>query len=143
MSSVNMVIVIGNLGSDPELKYFADGSAVANISVATSERWKDKTSGEQKEKTEWHRVSLYRRLAEIAGEYLRKGSKVFIRGRLQTRKWQDKDGVDRYTTEIVADEMKMLDTKPSGQQGTMFNKPAERQPAADVETPDFDDDIPF
>ncbi|OGA28384.1 MAG: single-stranded DNA-binding protein, partial [Betaproteobacteria bacterium RIFCSPLOWO2_12_61_14] len=111
MASVNKVILIGNLGKDPETRYMPNGEAVTNITVATSETWKDKTSGEKQEKTEWHRVTFYRRLAEIAGEYLKKGSQVYIEGRLETRKWQDKEGKDRYTTEIIANEMKMLGSR--------------------------------
>src|SRR3990167_3368938 len=110
--SVNKVILIGNLGRDPEVRYTPNGLAVANITIATTEAWKDKQSGENQERTEWHRIVMYSRLAEIAGEYLRKGSKIFIEGRLQTRKWQDKNtGQDRYTTEIVADSLQMLDSK--------------------------------
>ena len=106
---VNKVILIGNLGQDPEVKYMPNGNAVANITVATSESWKDKNTGEQVDKTEWHRVVFFRRLAEIVGEYLKKGSKVYIEGKLQTRKWQDKNGKDNWTTEIIASEMQMLD----------------------------------
>lgn len=113
MAGVNKVILVGNLGNDPEVKYMPSGGAVANISIATSEQWKDKQTGERREKTEWHRVVLFNRLGEIAGEYLRKGSKVYIEGRLQTRKWQ-KDGVDMYTTEIVGDTMQMLDSRGGG-----------------------------
>ena len=102
---VNKVILVGNLGQDPEVRYMPNGNAVANISVATSETWKDKNTGDNQEKTEWHRVVLFRRLGEIAGEYLKKGSKVYIEGKLQTRKWQDQNGQDRYSTEIVADQM--------------------------------------
>lgn len=105
---VNKVILVGNLGKDPDMKYTANGAAIANITVATSESWNDKQTGEKQEKTEWHRVVFFRRLAEVVGEYLRKGSQVYIEGRLQTRKWQDQSGQDRYTTEIVADEMQML-----------------------------------
>jgi single-strand DNA-binding protein len=105
---VNKVILVGNLGADPEVKYMPNGNAVANVTIATSESWKDKQSGEQKDKTEWHRVVFFRRLAEIAGEYLKKGSQIYIEGKLQTRKWQDKNGNDRYTTEIIANEMQML-----------------------------------
>ena len=111
---VNKVMLIGNLGKDPEVRYSPNGGAIATITVATSESWKDKNTGEQVDKTEWHRVVFFRRLAEIAGEYLKKGSKVFIEGKLQTRKWQDKDGQDRYTTEVVANEMQMLDSKGGG-----------------------------
>ena len=111
MASVNKVVLIGHLGVDPENRAFSNGDAVCNIRLATSETWKDKTTGEKREATEWHRVVLYRKLAEIAGQYLRKGSQVYIEGRLRTRKWQDKDGTDRYTTEIEASEMKMLGVK--------------------------------
>ena len=152
---VNKVIIVGNLGADPDVRYMPSGAAVANISVATSEGWKDKQTGEMNERTEWHRIALFNRLGEIAGEYLRKGSKVYIEGRLQTRKWQDKNGQDRYTTEIIASEMQMLDSR--GGQGDFAggsqaprsnvaaapvntaNAPTE-QPAS---TADFDDDIPF
>ena len=109
---VNKVILVGNLGNDPETKYAASGSAITNISVATSESWTDKQSGQKQERTEWHRVVGFNRLAEIMGEYLRKGSKVYIEGQLRTRKWQDKEGQDRYTTEIVASEMQMLGRRP-------------------------------
>ena len=111
MRGVNKVIVVGHLGADPETRYMPSGDAVTNVRVATSESWKDKQSGEQKERTEWHSVAFFGRLAEIAGEYLRKGSPVYVEGKLRTRKWQDKDGNDRYTTEIVASEMQMLGTK--------------------------------
>ena len=114
MAGVNKVILVGNLGNDPEVKYMPSGGAVVNISIATSEQWKDKQTGERREKTEWHRVVLFNRLGEIAGEYLRKGSKVYIEGRLQTRKWE-KNGVDMYTTEIVGDTMQMLDSRGGGQ----------------------------
>src|SRR3990167_9591856 len=111
---INKVILIGNLGKDPEVRYTPSGLAIANLTLATSDSWKDKQSGENVERTEWHRVVMYQRLAEIAGEYLRKGSKAYIEGRLQTRKWQDKNtGLDRYTTEIIADNMQMLDRKDS------------------------------
>lgn len=148
---INKVILIGNLGQDPEVKYMPQGDAVCNITVATSESWKDKNTGEQKEKTEWHRVVFFRRLAEIVGEYLKKGSKVYIEGRLQTRKWQDQSGNDRYTTEIVANEMQMLDSRGGG--GGNFDQssnrssgqPSSQQPAAAPAggMADFDDDIPF
>ena len=165
---VNKVILIGNLGGDPEVRYSPSGSAVANLTIATSETWKDKVSGERKEKTEWHRVVLFTRLGEIAGEYLKKGSKVYIEGRLQTRKWQDKSGNDRYTTEIVGSELQMLDSRASGgdfapahqstQQGGARQPQYQGQGAAarnnaapaPVAEPvgagdfsDFDDDIPF
>jgi single-strand DNA-binding protein len=120
MSGVNKVIVLGNLGKDPEVKFMPSGGAVANLTVATSETWKDKQTGEAKEKTEWHRVSIFGKLAEIAGEYLKKGSKVYLEGSLQTRKWQNQQGQDQYTTEIVVQGfngvMQMLDGKPQGQQ---------------------------
>lgn len=108
---VNKVIIVGNCGQDPEVKYLPSGSAVANVSVATSETWKDKQSGQNQERTEWHRIVFFNRLAEIVGEYVRKGTKLYIEGRLQTRKWQDQSGQDRYTTEIVASEMQMLDSQ--------------------------------
>lgn len=111
---VNKVILVGNLGADPEVRYMPNGGAVANITVATTESWKDKQSGENQEKTEWHRVVFFARLAEIVGEYLKKGSQIYVEGRLQTRKWQDKSGQDRYTTEIVANEMQMLGSKGGG-----------------------------
>lgn len=114
---INKVILVGNLGQDPEVRYMPNGGAVANITVATSETWKDKNSGEQQEKTEWHRVVMFRRLAEITGEYLKKGSKVYLEGKLQTRKWQDQQGNDRYTTEIVADQMQMLDSRQANGAG--------------------------
>jgi len=126
MASVNKVILIGNLGQDPEVKYMPSGGAVANISIATTENWKDKASGEKKEKTEWHRVVFFNRLAEIVGEYLRKGSSVYIEGQLRTRKWQDQSGADRYSTEIVAREMTMLGGKSGGGSGD-FNAPAQSQ----------------
>jgi len=153
---INKVIIVGNVGGDPETRYMPSGSAVTNLTVATNESWKDKQTGEQKERTEWHRVAMFNRLAEIAAEYLRKGSQVYIEGKLRTRKWQDKSGQDRYTTEIIADEMQMLGGRggsggggnfgggapsggaPSGggQQGGGNAPP---QPGPD----DFDDDIPF
>ncbi len=147
---VNKVILIGNLGQDPEVKYMPNGNAVANITVATSESWKDKNTGEQVDKTEWHRVVFFRRLAEIAGEYLKKGSKVYIEGKLQTRKWQDKNGKDNWTTEIIANEMQMLDSRGGG--SSDFNQAAPSQsapqsaPSQAAPAPvnnDFDDDIPF
>jgi len=114
---INKVIIVGNLGADPETRYMPSGSAVTNLSVATSEQWKDKQTGEQKERTEWHKVAMFNRLAEIAAEYLRKGSQVYIEGKLRTRKWQDNQGQDRYTTEIVASEMQMLDSKDASGDG--------------------------
>jgi single-strand DNA-binding protein len=111
---VNKVMLIGNLGADPEVRYTAGGAAVANVTLATAESWKDKESGEQQERTEWHRIVFFSRLAEIVGEYLKKGSQVYVEGRLQTRKWQDRDGNDRYTTEIVANEMQMLGSRTGG-----------------------------
>ena len=119
MASVNKVILVGNLGRDPETRYSPDGAAITNVSIATTSAWKDKTSGERKEETEWHRVVFYGRLAEIAGEYLKKGRSLYVEGRLKTRKWQDKEGVERYTTEIVADQMQMLGNRdtPAGLSG--------------------------
>ncbi len=144
---VNKVILIGNLGADPETRSMPSGSAVANIRVATSESWKDKQSGENKERTEWHNVAFFGRLAEIAGEYLKKGSKVYIEGQLRTRKWQDKQGNDRYTTEIIAGEMQMLDGKPNGQRTGAseddHRTPPGRQTGDDKGGGEFDDDIPF
>jgi single-strand DNA-binding protein len=145
MASVNKVILVGNLGRDPEVRYMPDGGAVTNISVATTDVWKDK-GGEKQERTEWHRVVFFSKLAEIAGEYLKKGSPVYIEGRLQTRKWQDKEGQDRYTTEIVADRMQMLGSR-SGAGGA---ETAEHDPAASPKSAkkpaafdDMEDDIPF
>ena len=143
---VNKVILVGNLGKDPEVRYMPNGNAVANITVATSESWKDKQTGEPQERTEWHRVVLFRRLGEIAGEYLKKGSQVYIEGKLQTRKWQDNQGNDRYTTEIVADNMQMLGGRSGGGGGYQADSaPAARpQPVpATAAADDFDDDIPF
>jgi len=140
---VNKVILIGNLGKDPEVRYTQDGKALANISVATSEQWKDKNSGEKQEKTEWHRVVAFGRTAEIMGEYLKSGSKVYIEGKLQTRKWIDKDGNERYTTEIVCLDMQMLG---SVQKSGLSNNNGQEQSMDDGTTPgtdDFDDDIPF
>ena len=144
---INKVILIGNLGGDPEVRYTANGAAVANVTIATSESWKDKQTGEQQERTEWHRVVFFARLAEIVGEYLKKGSKIYIDGRLQTRKWQDKSGQDRYTTEIVANEMQMLDSRggPSGNSDQSGKPPSKESGGAPASEPadDFDDDIPF
>lgn len=144
---VNKVILIGNLGNDPEVRYMPNGNAVANITLATSENWKDKQTGEMQERTEWHRVVLYNRLAEITGEYLRKGSKIYIEGSLRTRKWQDKTGQERYTTEIHANELQMLDGKSgTSHEGTQPQaRPQQAQQPAPVPhgIEDFDDDIPF
>jgi single-strand DNA-binding protein len=160
---INKVILIGNLGVDPEVRYMPSGSAVANIRIATSETWKDKNTGEPQERTEWHRVALFGRLGELAGQYLRKGSKVYIEGKLRTRKWQGQDGQDRYTTEIIADQMQFLDSRgwgggsdvphqggssPQGgvQQGAS-NAGVQQGGYDDAAPPagggDFDDDIPF
>jgi single-strand DNA-binding protein len=145
---VNKVILVGNLGKDPEIRYMPNGNAVANLTLATTESWKDKQTGDQQEKTEWHRIVMFRRLAEIAGEYLKKGSQVYIEGKLQTRKWQDNSGNDRYTTEIVANEMQMLGGRGGGSAGF----PADSAPAPAAQAPaaaaaggpgEFDDDIPF
>jgi len=164
---LNKVTLIGNLGADPEVKYMPTGDAVANITLATSMRWKDRQTGERKESTEWHRVVFFRRLAEIAGEYLKKGSQVYVEGHLRTRKWQDQAGLDRYTTEIVADELHMLgsrsggtasmggDQTPSSYSAATASKPdyptqpskptsnASTMPPAPPTYDDFDDDIPF
>ncbi|MCO7641913.1 single-stranded DNA-binding protein [Pseudomonas sp. S 311-6] len=162
MASVNKVIIVGNLGRDPEVRYSADGAAICNVSVATTSQWKDKGSGERKEETEWHRVVFYGRLAEIAGEYLKKGRSVYLEGRLKTRKWTDKENIERFTTEIVADQMQMLGGREEG--GGHADRPATqvgqqrsthqrgnyaeqsgggtaRAPAASLA--DMDDDVPF
>ena len=145
---VNKVIIIGNLGADPEVRYLPSGSPVTNIRVATSEGWKDKQTGETQERTEWHRIVFFNRLAEIASEYLRKGSKVYIEGSLRTNKWQDQSGSERYTTEIIANSMQMLDAKA----GAMTSSPSSSAPAYSAEPisaavpemgGEFDDDIPF
>ncbi|OZI39003.1 single-stranded DNA-binding protein [Bordetella genomosp. 1] len=167
MASVNKVIIVGNLGRDPEVRYSPDGAAVCNVSIATTSQWKDKASGERREETEWHRVVMYNRLAEIAGEYLKKGRSVYIEGRLKTRKWQDKDtGADRYSTEIVADQMQMLGGREGGDGGSQNEAPRQsrqasgqpsdyarrREAAPDARAgagpaaanlADMDDDIPF
>jgi len=156
---LNKVMLIGNLGADPEVRYMPSGGAVTNIRLATTRRWKDKQTGERREETEWHRVVFFSRLAEVAGEYLRKGSQVYIEGRIRTQKWQGQDGQDRYTTEIVADQMQMLGSRSggtadfsSGQQGSYSAQPAQQAPkqqSSEPEAPpppvndDFDDDIPF
>ena len=146
MSGINKVIVVGNLGQDPEVRHTANGAAVTNISVATSEKWKDKNSGDDVVKTEWHRIVFFGKLAEIAGEYLKQGSQVYVEGKLQTSKWQDKEGNDRWTTEIVCNQMQMLGSKGGNQGGNQGGGQAKvippgpnNQPPA----PDFDDDIPF
>ena len=160
MASVNKVILVGNLGKDPEVRYTADGAAIANITLATTDTWKDKATGEKKEATEWHRVSFFGKLAEIAGQYLKKGRSVYIEGRIRTRKWQDKEGQDRYTTEIIADQMQMLGSREGmggpasdddggggrsyagGGGGGGAAKPAPaKKPAGNFD--DMDDDIPF
>jgi len=144
---INKVIIVGNLGGDPETRYMPSGSAVTNITVATNESWKDKQTGEQKDRTEWHKVAMFNRLAEVAAEYLRKGSQVYIEGKLRTRKWQDKNGQDRWTTEIVADEMQMLGGRGGGGGGSASmssgqdSGPPSAPPKAGPD--DFDDDIPF
>lgn len=143
---INKVILVGNLGQDPEVRYMPNGNAVANVTVATSESWKDKNTGENQERTEWHRVVFFRRLAEIVGEYCKKGSKIYVEGKLQTRKWQDQSGNDRYTTEIVASEMQMLDSRGGG--SASYEPSSAPQSAADTGAPPapdtgFEDDIPF
>ena len=158
MASVNKVILVGNLGRDPEVRYSPDGAAICNVSIATTSNWNDKTSGERREETEWHRVVFYNRLAEIAGEYLRKGRPVYVEGRLKTRKWQNKEGVDQYTTEVIADQMQMLGGRDGADGGSMGGgaegapRPAARAPQAQrpaapaaggANLADMDDDIPF
>lgn len=150
---VNKVILVGNLGKDPEIKYTASGAAIANLTIATSESWNDKQTGEKVEKTEWHRVVAFQRLAEIMGEYLKKGSQVYIEGKLQTRKWQDQNGQDRYTTEVVANDMQMLGSRGGegggqsqggGGGGFRKNTGSQQAPAQQSHDNDFaDDDIPF
>ncbi|NOY74137.1 MAG: single-stranded DNA-binding protein [Gammaproteobacteria bacterium] len=157
---INKVILIGNLGKDPEIRYMSSGAAVTNLTLATTDSWRDKQTGEQQDRTEWHNLVFYARLAEIAGEYLKKGSKIYIEGRLQTRKWQDKNtGTDRYTTEIVVNDMQMLDSRGGGSgdfagtapKNNNMSSPAPAQPqqsaqsapAASPVRDDFDDDIPF
>ena len=142
MAGVNKAIIVGNLGNDPEIRYSANGNAIASISVATSDRWKDKTTGEQQERTEWHRVKLFGRLAELAGEYLKKGSQVYIEGRIQTSKYQDKDGNDRWSTEIVARDMTFLGGR-SGAGDSQGGPPVSSPQRDSTPTGDFDDDIPF
>ena len=157
---INKVIIVGNCGQDPETRYLPSGGAVTNVSIATSESWKDKNTGEQQERTEWHRIVFFNRLGEIAGEYLKKGSKVYVEGSLRTRKWQGQDGSDRYTTEIVASEMQMLDSRggmeggggyqqqaPQQNRAPQQNQAPQQQNQAPQEAPQgmdsFDDDIPF
>ncbi|MBL8386127.1 MAG: single-stranded DNA-binding protein [Burkholderiales bacterium] len=151
MASVNKVILVGNLGKDPEVRYAPSGDAFANVTLATTRTWKDKNSGEKKEETEWHRIVFNGRLAEIAGEYLKKGRPIYVEGRLRTRKWQDKDGQDKYTTEIIADQMQMLGSREGmgsapmddgGARAAPAAKPAPaKKPAGNFD--DMDDDIPF
>ena len=160
MASVNKVILVGNLGKDPETRYMSSGDAVCNITIATSESWKDKNSGEKREVTEWHKIVFYRKLAEIAGQYLRKGSLIYIEGSLKTRKWQDKDGQDRYTTEITVNEMTMLGGRGDAGGGQSSGEPQQRQQQQRPQGngggqqqrqnapqsrgfDDFEDDIPF
>ena len=143
MRGINKVILIGNLGDDPQVKTFEGGGSLANVSIATSESWKDKTTGEKQERTEWHRVVFNNRLAEIAGEYLKKGSKVYIEGKLRTRKWQDANGADKYTTEILAFEMQMLGGKQEGNEQAQQSAPNQPQPQPQQDNNSFDDDIPF
>ena len=150
MASVNKVILVGNLGRDPETRYMPDGAAITNVSVATSFQWNDKASGEKKEETEWHRVVFRGKLAEVAGEYLKKGSQVYVEGRLRTRKWQDKEGQDKYTTEIIADRMQMLGSRagageprgePTESKAAEPRAAAAKKPAGKFD--DMEDDIPF
>lgn len=134
MTSVNKVILIGNLGKDPDVRYMPSGKAVANVTIATNESWKDRNTGEKQERTEWHKVVFYSPLAEIIGQYLRKGSSVFVEGRLQTKKWQDKSGQDRYTTEIIANEMKMLGGRGGSEPSDEKNEPVAPE-SSDVDVP--------
>jgi single-strand DNA-binding protein len=161
MASVNKVILVGNLGRDPEVRYSPDGGAICNVSIATTSSWKDKATGERREETEWHRVVFYNRLAEVVGEYMKKGRPLYIEGRLKTRKWQNKEGVDQYTTEVVADQMQMLGGRDGGDGGSMggggggeresaprpARAPQAQRPAAPAASganlTDMDDDIPF
>ena len=143
---INKVILVGNLGQDPEKRAMPDGRAVANISVATSKSWKDKNTGEQQERTEWHKVVFFDRLAEVVGQYLHKGSQVYVEGELRTRKWQDKDGNDRWSTEVVANEKQMLGGRPGSSAPAQQTPAASAQAPADAPSPppgEFDDDIPF
>ena len=140
MAGINKVIIVGHLGNDPEMRSMPNGEAVANISVATSEAWTDKNTGERREVTEWHRIVFYRKLAEICGQYLKKGAQVYIEGRLRTRKWQDQNGQDRYTTEIEGDVMQMLGTRPQSADGANNPQP---MPQQDASVNAFDDSIPF
>ncbi|KAF4516489.1 hypothetical protein B566_EDAN003236 [Ephemera danica] len=151
MASVNKAIIVGNLGKDPEVRYTASGEAICNITVATSENWKDKTTGEKKEQTEWHRISFFGKLAEVAGQYLKKGSQIYVEGSIRTRKWTDKEGQERYTTEIRGDEMKMLGSRqgmgaPASSGGYDETADFAPAPAKNKPKPSFDDlgdDIPF
>lgn len=158
MASVNKVILVGNLGRDPEVRYSAEGAAICNISIATTSNWKDKNTGERREETEWHRIVFYNRLAEVVGEYLKKGRAVYVEGRLRTRKWQNKEGQDQYTTEVIADQMQMLGGRDSaggdggggyesGGQSKPAARPQAQRPQAPAASPanlgDLDDDIPF
>ena len=140
MAGINKVIIVGHLGNDPEMRSMPNGEAVANISVATSEAWTDKNTGERREVTEWHRIVFYRKLAEICGQYLKKGAQVYIEGRMRTRKWQDQNGQDRYTTEIQGDVMQMLGTRPQSADGANNPQP---MPQQDASANAFDDSIPF
>jgi single-strand binding protein len=140
MAGINKVIIVGHLGNDPEMRSMPNGEAVANISVATSEAWTDKNTGERREVTEWHRIVFYRKLAEICGQYLKKGAQVYIEGRLRTRKWQDQNGQDRYTTEIQGDVVQMLGTRPQSADGANNSQP---MPQQDASANAFDDSIPF
>ena len=139
---VNKVILVGNLGKDPEVRYGANGNAVANATLATSESWKDKTSGEKQEKTEWHKLVFFGKTAEIAGQYLKKGAQIYVEGKLQTRKWQNKEGADQYTTEVVVSEMQMLGSRPTGTQEATAPE-VQTESAGGGGGGAFDDDIPF
>ena len=142
---INKVIIIGNLGADPEVRYTPNGNAVTNLNIATTTNWRDRQSGEMQEKTEWHRIVMFNRLAEVSGEYLKKGSKIYIDGSLRTRKWQDKNGQDRYTTEIIANEMQMLDSRSNNTNDNngFDNSSQQSNHATAGSSEDFYDDIPF
>ena len=143
---INKVILVGNLGNDPEIRYMPNGDAVCNLSIATSESWKDK-QGQQQERTEWHRLTMYRKLGEIAAEYLKKGSQIYVEGKLQTRKWQDQQGNDKYTTEVICDQMQMLGGRDNNQQAQPAKQPVPQQQKApqnnSASSAEYDDDIPF
>lgn len=148
MRGINKVILIGNLGQDPEVKYLNNGNAVTNLSLATSETWKDKNTGQKQDKTEWHRIVMFNKLAEIAGEYLKKGAKIYVEGKLQTRKWKDQQGADHYTTEVIANEMQMLNVNQtqkehSHDKSSGWNQESNQQSMLSPRESDLNDDVPF